>query len=460
MKSFAILLCAVFGAPVFFAQTLLFGNPEITPGLQGQGYVIQASKSQTATSSSVTYAVTAPANQLPVPLTVGRLNLQFVPPANASAGLTAITISFTGGMAVTGAGDALLFQAGILNFNPSPQMTTIRLFPGSAVLTFYFNGQPPFPNQGTITVSFGVGGHQKPYLNDFDGDGRTDYVVWRPSQGTWYGILSGGIGGGTEVATQWGMSGDVPAPGDYDGDGVSDYAIWRPSTGTWWVLLSSTGQQVATPFGAPGDIPIISADFDGDGKTDYAIWRPSSGTWFVKLSSTGQQVATQFGVSGDIPLVADFDGDGKTDYTVWRPSTGEWWVQLSSNGQTIVKQWGLPTDIPVPGDYDGDGKTDYNVWRPSEGSWFTVLSSTGVEQLTPWGTSSDLPVAGDFTGSGKTDYSIWRPSTGEWWVITPAGPQLPVQWGITGDKPIGQVVTSAPTGAATDKPFAEAAVGP
>ncbi|MGA8597321.1 MAG: VCBS repeat-containing protein [Bryobacteraceae bacterium] len=460
MKPFAILLCAAFGAPALFAQTLLFGNPEITPGLQGQGYVVQASKSQTATSSSVTYAVTAPANQLPVPLTVGRLNLQFVPPANASSGSAAITITFTGGMAVTGAGNALLFQGGVLNFTPSPQTATIRLFPGTAVLTFYFNGQPTFPNQGTITVSFGAGGHQKPYLNDFDGVGRTDYAVWRPSQGIWYTILSGGVGGGTEVSTPWGLPGDVPAPGDYDGDGVSDYAIWRPSIGTWYVLMSSTGQQVVTPFGLPGDIPIVSADFDGDGKTDYAVWRPSTGAWYVLLSSTHQQVFVQFGLPGDIPLAGDFDGDGKTDYTVWRPSEGTWYILLSSNRQVVVTPWGLPGDIPIPGDYDGDGKTDYNVWRPSDQIWYTILSNNGVRQMTPWGLRGDIPVGGDYDGSGQTDYAIWRPSTGEWFVITPAGPQLPVQWGLPGDKPIGQVVTSVPTGAASDKPYAEAAVGP
>ena len=30
----------------------------------------------------------------------------------------------------------------------------------------------------------------------------------------------------------FGVSADVPSPGDYDGDGKTDFAIFRPSSGT------------------------------------------------------------------------------------------------------------------------------------------------------------------------------------------------------------------------------------
>jgi hypothetical protein len=99
----------------------------------------------------------------------------------------------------------------------------------------------------------------------------------------------------------FGAAPDKPAIDDYDGDGKSDPALFRPSNGTWYIQRSSTNQVQATPFGASGDIPQ-PGDYDGDGKSELTLYRPSEGKWYFWFSGTDTQKVVNWGLPTDIPV--------------------------------------------------------------------------------------------------------------------------------------------------------------
>ncbi len=87
---------------------------------------------------------------------------------------------------------------------------------------------------------------------DFDGDGRTEIAVFRPSTGTWFWF---NLANNSFTSIQWGAAGDEPKMGDWDGDGKSDYTVWRPSTGAWFTQFA-VGGTAAVGFGTTGDQAI------------------------------------------------------------------------------------------------------------------------------------------------------------------------------------------------------------
>jgi hypothetical protein len=306
---------------------------------------------------------------------------------------------------------------------------------------------------------------------DFNGDGKTDYVVARgtlsplaegtapslasprsydpevrrlPSQMRpisdakanlltppifWYTDINGtnqqGVGQLGDAAT------DFIVVEDFDGDGKDDPAVWTEAPATqanFKILQSSTNTVRVEFFGQTGDDPAVVGDYDGDGKADPAVYRcpaladPAGQCYFFYRGSLNNPSGNVtyfpwgFGHDGDFfPYVGDFDGDGKNDFCVQAstpgaPSQGLFYLAKSGGGTEYVS-WGLSSDFLIPGDYDGDGKTDFCVRRTSaRDRTYYMLTRTGATSQVQWGISGDNSTPGDYDGDGKTDFAIWRGS--------------------------------------------------
>jgi uncharacterized delta-60 repeat protein len=257
---------------------------------------------------------------------------------------------------------------------------------------------------------------------DFDGDGKSDISLFRPTDGDWHLLRSA-----TQdwLPVHFGAPGDKITPADFDGDGKTDISVFRD--GVWYWLNSSNNSFSGLQFGVASDIPV-PADYTGDGRAEIAVYR--GGTWYwSSLTNPNQYQAAQFGIAADKPVPADYDADGKIDLAVYRD--GYWYILGSSQGFYSI-YFGNSTDKPVVGDYDGDGKADAALYRAD--AWHILGSSSGYYAV-PFGIVTDLPAPADYDGDGKTDLAVFR--NGNWYLLQSSnGGFAGTQFGQSGDKPV------------------------
>jgi uncharacterized delta-60 repeat protein/uncharacterized repeat protein (TIGR02543 family) len=279
----------------------------------------------------------------------------------------------------------------------------------------------------TMTASKNITANYLPItLFDYDGDGRADLSVFRPSDSTWY------IQTGTSYQTRhFGEPGDTVVPADYDGDFKTDIAVFRPADGRWFHIGSATQSYNVRVWGQSGDIPVPMVFGGQNGISVPAVYRPNTGRLY-RIGDPGGV----FAGGASVPARGDFDGDGLHDFVAYGPFSHAWrTIQASGGGTYPPTTWGADGDKLVPADYDGDGRTDIAVYRPSTGQWFIIGSTLGWIFQT-WGVAGDIPVPADYDGDGRADVAVFRPSNGMWYLLNSAEGMYFRHFGQDGDIPI------------------------
>ena len=198
---------------------------------------------------------------------------------------------------------------------------------------------------------FGRAGDVPTVVGDWDGDGKADPAVYR--NGATAGAQSfffyrpSATAGVNFRTLYWGTGGDAPVRGDFDGDGRLDAAVFRPSNAIWYVLQSSNGQSLYQSWGLAAD-RLVPADYDGDGKTDFAVFPPSNSVWYILNSASGTATYRQWGANADALTPGDYNGDGKTEVSTYRASEQNWYVPQCADYRQSVTKFGAGGDVAVP----------------------------------------------------------------------------------------------------------------
>ena len=134
------------------------------------------------------------------------------------------------------------------------------------------------------SIRFGIFGDNI-VLGPWESSGETNPAVARLFNGYWQFSIYQTDG---SIRTEyWGVNGDLPRVSDYDGDGRFDLAVFRPSEQKTYIVLSSTNQAVIYNFGSGTADHTVRGDYTGDGIDDIVYWEPSTGTFHIMKSDNG-----------------------------------------------------------------------------------------------------------------------------------------------------------------------------
>jgi hypothetical protein len=284
----------------------------------------------------------------------------------------------------------------------------------------------------------------RPYLGDFNGDGRVD-IMWNAealaatagSTGTrvlWTNAGAGNFAVNGNFAGQNGsVVGKVPIIGDFNRDGRTDIWWHFGLNITKWMSSGPSDVVVSPGPSRTSDGPLVLvADVNRDSRTDIA-WNESGSlvVWKVNSDGSASVVTTPGAPGGDVssPKPVDYDGNGATDI-LWThkaspfdsATTGTLALWLGNGDGTFQQVAGADTSVsgynPYFIDVNGDGKTDV-LWDQADANarstgqrilWISKSDGTFSVSTNAGGLNGTLvgfvPNAADFNGDGIADI-LW-----------------------------------------------------
>jgi len=275
----------------------------------------------------------------------------------------------------------------------------------------------------TVTLTAAVAA---PAADDFNGDGKSDFLIQNGSGAVVTGQIGGGQTAYAQVAalgSEWSFVGS----GNVLGHGKTDFVIHNSAGAVVVGEVGSGGQAAYTQVAALGSEWAFHGvgDFLGDGHADVLI-QNTAGAVVLGEVSGGQTSYSQIAALGPewaFKGVGDFNGDGKADFLIENGSGAIVMGEVGQSGQAGYSQVGAlgpEWSFKEVGAFLGDGKTGFLI--ESSGGAVVVGELTNGQasytQIAALGPEWSFVGAGDYLGEGHDQFLMQSTSgavvVGDW----------------------------------------------